>query len=271
MVRSWRGFSRWRVVDVVEPASQQGESSSVGPVSGGKAANETRRSGTSAHGVPSVALSTGRAEPLVTHGRGARFGKRTFDILFALVGIVLAVPVFLVVALLIKLASSGPVFFTQRRIGRDGREFTMIKFRTMLPGTHDATISDPIERQRYVDRGYKLAADDDRITGIGRFLRKTSLDELPQLLNVLAGQMSIVGNRPLVRDEYAARPAVDRELYASLRPGLTGLWQVTGRSSLATTTRLELDRKYVESCSLWVDARILLKTPIALLRVRHAH
>lgn len=200
-----------------------------------------------------------------------RFVKRTLDIVLALVLLVLTIVLFVVVALVIMLRDHGPVFFTQTRIGREGRPFTLIKFRTMAPDTTAVLAADPELRRRFVENGYKLAPDDPRITPIGRFLRRTSLDELPQLLNVLGGQMSLVGIRPLVEQEYLERPSDDRALYASLRPGLTGLWQVEGRSRLSTDKRLDLDRQYARTCSTWVDVKILLRTPIALLRLNESH
>ncbi len=206
-----------------------------------------------------------------THAWTYRFIKRTIDIVVSLVLLVLTIVLFVIVVLVIVVRDQGPVFFTQPRIGRDGKPFTLIKFRTMTTDTVDVLANDAELRRRFVENGYKLAPDDPRITSLGRILRRTSLDELPQLLNVLGGQMSLVGIRPLVADEYSGRPPDDRDLYASLRPGLTGLWQVEGRSRLSTERRLDLDRRYARQCSTWGDVKILVRTPIALLRVNDSH
>lgn len=200
-----------------------------------------------------------------------RFAKRLLDIVLALVLLVVTLPLFIVIAVLIKSTSSGPVFFTQARVGRGERTFTLVKFRTMLSGTHDAVLGDEALRRQYVENGYKLPPEAGRVTGVGRLLRKTSLDELPQLVNIVMGQMSMVGIRPLVGDEYGERSSCDRAAYASLRPGLTGLWQVEGRSALQHHTRIELDREYAESCTLFGDLKILLRTPRALLRLGETH
>lgn len=211
------------------------------------------------------------ADVIVEHTATFRFVKRTLDIVLSLVLLVLTVVLFVAVALVIMIRDQGPVFFTQTRIGRDGKPFTLIKFRTMAPDTTEVLAADAELRRRFVENGYKLAPDDPRITPVGRFLRRTSLDELPQLLNVLGGQMSLVGIRPLVQQEYLERSQEDRELYAGLRPGLTGLWQVEGRSRLSTDRRLDLDRAYARTCSTWVDVKILARTPIALLRTNESH
>ncbi|MFZ9042761.1 MAG: sugar transferase, partial [Ilumatobacteraceae bacterium] len=184
---------------------------------------------------------------------------------------VFAMPVAVVASLAIVATSRGPVLYTQTRIGRCGRPFTILKFRTMRRGTHEAVVGDPTSRMLYIANGYKLRPDDHRITSVGRVLRKTSLDELPQVLNVIAGHMSIVGVRPLVAEELAERDPYDQALYRSLRPGMTGLWQVTGRSSVAHVDRRALDREYVERAGVLTDVMILLRTPLAVLRTVDAH
>lgn len=201
---------------------------------------------------------------------GYRCFRRTVDITAASVGLVLTFPLFIGVAFVIALSGRGGIFFSQQRVGLDGELFTLVKFRSMRSGTHDEVLTDPEVFATYVANGYKLGEDDPRITRVGRWLRKTSLDELPQLVNVLAGQMSVVGVRPLVPDEFASRAPSDRELYCRLRPGLTGLWQVEGRSSLHPSSRVELDREYLRRCSVMADLKILMRTPVALLRTSHA-
>ncbi|WP_133868060.1 sugar transferase [Ilumatobacter fluminis] len=197
--------------------------------------------------------------------------RRTTDVVVSFVGLVCSLPLFLVVAAIIATSSRGPVFFSQERVGLDGKRFLVVKFRTMRQGTDREVLTDPAAYEAYVANGYKLGEDDPRITRIGRWLRKTSLDELPQLVNVLAGQMSVVGVRPLVPDEFAARAPSDRALYVRLRPGLTGLWQIAGRSSLTPANRIELDREYLRAPSIRHDLAILCKTPAALSRTQEAH
>ena len=216
---------------------------------------------------------TDRSAPALGRSVGLvyRSFRRTVDVTVSFVGLVVSLPLFLVVAASIAASSRGPVFFSQDRIGLGGERFTIVKFRTMRQGTDQEVLSDPAVYEAYVANGYKLGNDDPRITRIGRWLRKTSLDELPQMVNVLAGQMSIVGVRPLVPDEFAARAPSDRELYVRLRPGLTGLWQIAGRSSLSHANRLELDREYLRTASIRRDLSILLRTPAALFRTGEAH
>ena len=210
----------------------------------------------------SAARSSGRVGPSIVYGPI----KRLTDLLLASVFLVVTLPLFLVVAVVIKSSSRGPVFYTHERIGQRGEPFTLIKFRTMRPGAAADVAADPALYDAYVANDFKLAEDDARITRVGRWLRKSSLDELPQLLNVLSGQMSIVGIRPLIDAEFAERSLEDRELYASLRPGLTGLWQVAGRSTVGRVERRALDRRYGLECSAWLDLSILMRTPGALLR-----
>ncbi len=201
---------------------------------------------------------------------GRRVGQ-AIDLVTASVGLVLGLVPALCIALLVKLTSRGPVFFVQERVGQGGELFRVYKFRTMRDGTHAAVLADEQLRAQYVQNGFKLPPDDPRITPVGRFLRKTSLDEMPQLLNVLRGEMSMVGIRPLLEGELALRPPYDQALYRMMRPGLTGLWQVMGRSTIGTTDRLELDRSYVENWSVVGDLKILFRTPIAILRTHQAH
>ncbi|MGA1440370.1 MAG: sugar transferase, partial [Ilumatobacteraceae bacterium] len=211
------------------------------------------------------------AERVTEPTRTYRIAKRTFDLVVGVVVAVFAMPVAVVTSLAIVATSRGPVLYTQTRIGRCGRPFTILKFRTMRRGTHEAVVGDPTSRMLYIANGYKLRPDDHRITSVGRVLRKTSLDELPQVLNVIAGHMSIVGVRPLVAEELAERDPYDQALYRSLRPGMTGLWQVTGRSSVAHVDRRALDREYVERAGVLTDVMILLRTPLAVLRTVDAH
>jgi lipopolysaccharide/colanic/teichoic acid biosynthesis glycosyltransferase len=181
--------------------------------------------------------------------------------------ILLALPM-AVIAVAIRLESPGPAIFRQRRVGRGGRIFTMLKFRTMRLGASDAPLRAQIAhelagRGTAVGGSYKIDSD-PRVTRIGRLLRRTSLDELPQLVNVLSGTMTLVGPRPCLEWEADLFSPAYAERF-SVRPGLTGLWQVNGRSRLSTPQMLELDIRYVRTRSLRRDLAILARTPAALL------
>lgn len=197
--------------------------------------------------------------------------NRALDIAIGLASLILCAPVMVVIAVLIRVTSRGPVIFRQSRVGLGAQSFEMLKFRTMANGTHAEVLNDPELRLLYELNDFKLPSDDPRITRVGRFLRRTSLDELPQLVNVLKGEMGLVGVRPLLPNELQIRSGHDRELYAHHRPGLTGLWQVAGRSTVGDTDRIELDRRYLEDWSVRSNVKILLRTPWAVLFGAGAH
>jgi lipopolysaccharide/colanic/teichoic acid biosynthesis glycosyltransferase len=194
-----------------------------------------------------------------------RIGRRAIDLTIAVVALLVAALPMLLIAIAVKLTSDGPVFFTQDRAGAGGRNFRIFKFRTMVSGTSAALVGDDAAYQAFVENDFKLAGDDARITPVGKFLRRTSLDELPQLVNVLIGDMSVVGIRPLFPEQLAQRSAYDQALYNFMRPGLTGRWQVAGRSNIRDEERVMLDREYVERWSVTADLAIILRTPRALL------
>jgi len=196
---------------------------------------------------------------------------RVIDVVGAIVLLLLTAPLTVVIAAAVTSTSRGPVIFRQRRVGLGGRMFEVLKFRTMAEGTHAAVLEDPFARRLYESNGFKLRPDDPRITKVGRFLRKSSLDELPQLVNVLRGEMSLVGVRPLLEHELGLRPDGDQTLYRAHLPGLTGLWQVGGRSMVGDHDRLALDREYLETWSVRSNLSILLRTPLAVLRGSGAH
>ena len=206
--------------------------------------------------------STLSAEQLIAlQSRRSRVLKRTGDIVFSLAVLTLGSPLFLVLGMLVKLTSRGPVFYVQQRVGRDYRSFGVVKFRTMrrdadhVLGRILAQSPDLAEEFR---NDYKLR-NDPRITPLGKFLRRSSLDELPQFLNVLRGEMSVVGPRPIVRDELERYGSSMDEVLA-VRPGLTGLWQVSGRNNLSYATRVKLDVLYARHRNIWMDLRIILRT-----------
>jgi exopolysaccharide biosynthesis polyprenyl glycosylphosphotransferase len=189
--------------------------------------------------------------------------KRAFDLVTTTAGLVAVAPVLLIVSIAIKLDSRGPVFFRQTRVGRDGKEFRILKFRTMVP---DAEARKAELRGEHGTDGLFKIADDPRITRVGRLLRKTSLDELPQLLNVMAGDMSLVGPRPLVADEDEQISGSDRTRL-TLTPGMTGHWQILGSGRVPLHEMVKIDYLYVSSWSLWNDLKILLRTvPYMLAR-----
>jgi exopolysaccharide biosynthesis polyprenyl glycosylphosphotransferase len=182
--------------------------------------------------------------------------KRAMDVCGAAALLVLTAPLGAVIALAVRLTSAGPVFFCQRRIGRDGREFTMWKFRSMV---REAEAGKQHLRARNEAQGLFKIADDPRVTAVGRLLRQTSLDELPQLFNVVRGDMSLVGPRPLVPDEDSAIAGWHRRrLY--MRPGMTGVWQVMGSARVPMNEMVELDNLYVVSWSPWLDLKIVMRT-----------
>ena len=197
--------------------------------------------------------------------------QRLLDICVATAAALVAFFPGLVIAAIVRSTSTGPVFFVQERVGQHGEVFRLVKFRTMRDGTHLEVRANAEMLAEYQANDFKLPPDDPRITAIGRWLRRTSLDEVPQLINVLKGEMSIVGVRPLLTEELALRTTYDQALYRALRPGMTGLWQVEGRSTVQKEDRLHLDRRYLETWSLWRDAEIILRTPGALFRMSHAH
>ena len=199
----------------------------------------------------------------LTLSRSSRFLKRAMDILGAGVGLLLFSPVLALVTVAIKLDSKGSVLFRQRRIGMRGRRFHVIKFRTMVPGAEDQADELFAESE---DPGWLKLEHDPRITRVGRFLRLTSLDELPQLWNVLRGDMSLVGPRPLIETEDATVTGWARTR-TDLAPGITGLWQVLGRTNIPFEEMVKLDYLYVTNWSLWLDFKLLLQTfPVVVRR-----
>jgi lipopolysaccharide/colanic/teichoic acid biosynthesis glycosyltransferase len=198
--------------------------------------------------------------------------KRPLDFVLALVFLILLAPLLLAITVAVLATSSGPVLFRQRRIGRDLREFTMLKFRTMHDGVSDAAhralIAD-LAAGHTTGEGLRKLTADPRVTGVGRLLRKTSLDELPQLLNVLTGTMSLIGPRPAIPYELEHYEARHYERF-QVRPGLTGLWQVSGRAAVGFVEMLDIDVEYVRRANALTDLAITARTPIAVLPRRTA-
>ena len=204
--------------------------------------------------------------------------KRVLDITASAILLALLLPLLLVIAALVKLTSPGPVLFRQRRIGQSARPFTMLKFRTMKANAehtvHEKFVTDFIrsgsQPQQPGDSKVFKITDDPRVTRVGRFLRKTSLDELPQFWNVLTGEMSLVGPRPPLQYEVEQYRSWHWRRVLEAKPGVTGLWQVAGRSRTTFDEMVRLDLRYVRSRSLWTDVKILLATPRAVVSGRGA-
>ena len=206
--------------------------------------------------------------------------KRLFDILFSMSLLLLFFPVIIVVAIAIKLDSPGPIFAdTPERVGKGGKLFKMFKFRSMIQNAHELLRSDPEFAklyQEYKTSSYKLV-NDPRVTRVGKFIRKHSLDEVPQFVNILKGDMSLVGPRAYYPDELKeqqrkypdTREAV--KVVLSVRPGLTGQWQVSGRSEINFDKRIQMDAEYVEQRSVFYDSIIVAKTPWAMISGKGAH
>ncbi len=211
------------------------------------------------------ALMRDPEEGEISHGYSV--AKRSLDIAVALIAMLLLAPVFLIAAIAVKIDSKGPAFFRQLRTGRNGRDFWMVKMRTMVIDHDDVVFNDHLDRLRYTDDEYTIKIDDDpRITRVGGFLRRWSLDELPNFWNVLKGSMSLVGPRPLVPEE-ADMVGLDNPRF-EVKPGITGYAQVHGRDSISVAERTALDDEYVEIASMKVDVKILFETFGAVLHTK---
>jgi len=190
-----------------------------------------------------------------------RVAKRSLDLVGSLLALLLLVPVLVAVAVMIRLESSGPVFYRQRRCGRDGRSFQMLKFRSMVDGAERLEV-DLRDRNDSDGLLFKIKHD-PRITRVGAFIRRYSIDELPQFVNVLKGEMSLVGPRPLPVDPDAFGP-IDGKRHA-VRPGLTCHWQVSGRSDVSYGEMVDMDLRYIRDSSIWTDLRLIVMTVPAAL------
>ncbi len=200
--------------------------------------------------------------------------KRFFDVIFASFAIIISLPLMIPIAVIIKLTDRGPVFFGHERVGFRGKKFKVLKFRSMYPDADkrlkDILENDPTAREEW-ERTFKLK-NDPRITPIGKFLRKTSLDELPQFFNVLKGDMSVVGPRPVVEEELKKYYKDKAKLYMSVKPGITGYWQVEGRSDVENyKERVKMDEWYIKNQSFWLDIKIILKTIKVMLTGKGAY
>ena len=189
--------------------------------------------------------------------------KRLLDVILSLIGIIISLPIFIVIVPLVKLDSKGPVFFYHKRIGKNGSELKIYKFRTMVQNAGEIFESFTKEQKEEYAKNFKLE-NDPRITKIGKFLRKTSLDELPQIFNILKGEMTLIGPRPVVNgeiDKYGDRKGE----FLSVTPGLTGWWACSGRSNTTYEERIELELYYVKNMSFLLDVKCFFKTIISVL------
>ena len=232
---------------------------------------------------PSATLDGFGGIPVIDLGRPGILGwkraiKRAFDLVAAFLGLLLLSPIFLFIAILIKLDSRGPIFYRQMRVGEHGRQFRMFKFRSMRtdadPEVHKAYVSrlikENISLEDLVENSGSLKMEDDpRITRMGKFIRKISLDELPQMFNVLLGEMSLVGPRPPLLYEVDLYQDWHKRRFEA-PPGITGLWQVYGRNRVSFDEMVRMDIEYMEHQSIWLDLKLLLQTPRAVLQARGA-
>lgn len=194
--------------------------------------------------------------------------KRTTDIVLSSISLVILLPIFALIALAIKLESKGPVFFKHTRIGKDGKIIKIYKFRSMVDNAEDLIKKFTPEQMKEYKENYKLT-NDPRVTKIGKFLRKTSLDELPQLINIIKGDLSIIGPRPVVADELK-KYGTNIEKFLSATPGLTGYWAANGRSCTSYEQRMQMELFYIDNMSLKLDAKVFLKTVEAVAKGRGA-
>lgn len=194
--------------------------------------------------------------------------KRLIDIACSFLGVILLSPLFIIIAIIIKITSKGPVFFSQKRVGKNGKEFNMYKFRSMVVNAEE--LKEKLAAQNEMSGPMFKMKDDPRVTKVGKFIRKTSIDELPQLWNVLKGDMSLVGPRPSLPKEVAQ---FEDWMYRRLevKPGLTCYWQVSGRNNIDFEDWMKLDIKYVDERSTWIDIKLIFKTVFVLFGDKNAH
>lgn len=190
--------------------------------------------------------------------------KRVIDVILASVALILLSPLFAIIAIAIKIDSKGPVFFAHKRIGKNGKIIKLYKFRSMVINAEELIKSFTPEQMREYKENYKLT-NDTRITKVGKFLRKTSLDELPQLINIINGDLSIIGPRPVVADELE-KYGVNKDKFLSVTPGLTGYWAANGRSNTTYEQRMEMELYYIDNLSLKMDIKVFFKTILSVLK-----
>lgn len=190
--------------------------------------------------------------------------KRSLDVTLSVIALIILSPIFLIIAAIIKLDSKGPVFFIHKRIGKNGKEIGIYKFRSMVQNAEDMIAEFTEEQKKEFRENYKLQYD-PRVTKIGKFLRKTSLDELPEILNILKGDLSIIGPRPVIKRELE-KYENNKEKFLSVKPGLTGFWAANGRSDTTYSERVQMELYYIDHMSLKMDIKIFFKTIISVIK-----
>lgn len=190
--------------------------------------------------------------------------KRVIDVILASIALILLSPVFAIIAIAIKIDSKGPVFFAHKRIGKNGNIIKLYKFRSMVINAEELIKLFTPEQMKEYKANYKLT-NDPRITKVGKFLRKTSLDELPQLINIINGDLSIIGPRPVVADELE-KYGVNKDKFLSVTPGLTGYWAANGRSNTTYEQRMEMELYYIDNLSLKMDIKVFFKTILSVVK-----
>ena len=190
--------------------------------------------------------------------------KRVFDIVASILGLIILSPIFLIVSIAVKLDSKGPIIFAHTRKGLNQSDIKIYKFRTMYENSQEIFENFTKEQKEEFYKNFKLE-NDPRVTKVGEFLRKTSLDELPQLINILNGSMSIVGPRPIVEKEVSLYGVYAKKLF-SVVPGLTGYWQANGRSDTSYEERIKMDMYYIDNRGVWMDIKIIFKTVISVIK-----
>ena len=193
-----------------------------------------------------------------------KYVKRMLDVVIASIALVILSPLFLIIAVLIKTESNGPVFFAHKRVGKDGKEIKILKFRTMVNNAEDMIKKFTPEQMKEFKENFKLE-NDPRITKIGKFLRKTSLDELPQLINIIRGELSLIGPRPVIGVELEKYENNKRK-FLSVTPGLTGYWAANGRSNISYEQRMIMELYYIDNISWRLDLKIFFKTILSVLK-----
>lgn len=213
-------------------------------------------------------VSTKTYKEVLTKKTPYKVVKRIMDVLLSSIALVVLSPAFAIIAAAIKLESKGPVFFKHTRIGKDGKIIKIYKFRSMVENAEDLIQKFTPEQMKEYKENYKLT-DDPRITKVGKFLRKTSLDELPQLINIIKGELSIIGPRPVVQDELE-KYGPNAQKFLSVTPGLTGYWAANGRSCTSYEQRMEMELFYVDNLSFKMDVKVFFKTIEAVIKRKGA-
>lgn len=222
------------------------------------------RNGTSFYAEDVLAIPNKGMNEIIREKHIYKYVKRFLDFTLSLLGLIILSPVFLIISILIKRESDGPIFFKHKRIGKNGKEIYLYKFRSMVPNAEELIKKFTPEQMKEFKENFKLE-NDPRITKIGKWLRKTSLDELPQLINILKGELSIIGPRPVIEEELE-KYGNNKEKFLSVTPGLTGYWAANGRSNTTYEQRMQMELFYVDNISFKIDLKVFIKTILSVLK-----